>query len=279
MIKKAIIPVAGRGTRMQPITNIIAKEMLPIGTKPTLQYIVEEAVSSGIEQILFVINHEKGMVAKYFAGTETPRTYDKGGMYEYNCLGKQVGVAFNYQGTLYGSGAAVLRGMEFADGKTVAVLFGDDIIVGDPAATRQLIDVSVAHGYTSVIGVQSQKEEIIRQCALVEGKAENEHSGRVDRIVEKPQGELHGDLASLGRFVLDCRGFEILRNTDVRAGELWLTDALNLEAAEKSIQYCKFTGDRYDVGNKFGYIHAFNSLAVDQHSREDFESYIEDLRR
>jgi len=279
MIKKAIIPVAGRGTRMQPITNIIAKEMLPIGTKPTLQWIVEEAVSSGIEQILFVINHEKGMVAKYFAGTETPVTYDKGGTYEYNCLGKMISVAFNYQGKLYGSGSAVLRGQDFANGQTVAILFGDDIIVGNPAATRQLIDVSTAHGYSSVIGVQSQKEEILRTCALVEGEAESDCAGKVLRIIEKPKGKLTGDLTSLGRFVLDKRGFEILRNTEVRAGELWLTDALNTQAAEDKVYYSKFSGERYDVGNKYGYIHTFNSLAVDADDKEAFDKYVEDLRR
>lgn len=279
MIKKAIIPVAGKGTRMAPITNIIAKEMLPIGTKPTLQYIVEEAVASGIEQILFVINHEKGMVAKYFAGTEEPRTYDKGGMYEYNCLGKQIGIGFNYQGNLYGSGSAVLRGMEFADGQTVAILFGDDIIVGNPAATKQLIDVSVSHDYSSVIGVQSQSEEILRTCALVVGDAETDHNGLVSEIIEKPKGELKGDLTSLGRFVLDAKGFEVLRNTPVRNGELWLTDALNAEAKYGRVQYCKFTGDRYDVGNKFGYIHTFNHLAVDEQNKLAFQEYVEGLRR
>lgn len=279
MIKKAIIPVAGRGTRMAPITNVIAKEMLPIGTRPTLQWIVKEAVDSGIEQILFVINHEKGMVAKYFAGTENPITYDKGGVYEYNCEGKSVWVSFNYQGTKYGSGAAVLRGMDFSEGQTVAILFGDDIIVGDPAATRQLIDVSVAHGYASVIGVQSQDEEILRTCAMVVGDAETDVSGTVRRIIEKPKGELTSDLTSLGRFVLDKRGFEILRDTPMRDGELWLTDALNIQAAEGGVQYCKFSGTRYDVGNKFGYINAFCSLAVDDDNIEAYHIYVEGLRR
>ena len=279
MIKKAIIPVAGRGTRMQPITNIIAKEMLPIRTPPPVQWIVEEAVASGIEQILFVINHEKGMVAKYFAGTETPVTYDKGGTYEYNCLGKMISVAFNYQGNLYGSGAAVLRGQEFAAGHTVAILFGDDIIVGNPAATKQLIDVSETHGYSSVIGVQSQKEEILRTCALVEGDAIDGSSGKVRRIVEKPKGELTGDLTSLGRFILDKKGFETLRNTPVRDGELWLTDALNAQAKEDKVYYCKFAGDRYDVGSKFGYIHTFNSLAISANDQEAFRRYVEDSRR
>ena len=279
MIKKAIIPVAGRGTRMQPITNVIAKEMLPIGTKPTLQWIVEEAVASGIEQILFVINHEKGMVSKYFAGTEYPVTFDKGATYEYNCLGKMISVAFNYQGELYGSGAAVLRGHEFANGETVAILFGDDIIVGKPAATKQLLDVSVAHGYSSVIGVQSQREEILRTCALVVGDAESATAGKVRHIIEKPKGELEGDLTSLGRFVLDKTGFDILAKTPVRAGELWLTDALNQQAVKDRVYYCKFSGDRYDVGNKYGYIHTFNSLAVDADNEEAFRQYVEDLRR
>ncbi len=279
MINKAIIPVAGHGTRMQPITNVIAKEMLPIGTKPTLEYIVEEAVNSGINEILFVINHEKGMVAKYFAGTETPRTFDKGGMYEYNCKGKHIGVCFNYQGNLYGSGAAIMRGYEFAAGETVAILFGDDIIVGTPPATKQLLDVSAEHGYCSVVGVQSQSEDILRTCALVVGRAETERNGAVSEIIEKPQGELIGDLTSLGRFVLDKHGFDILRETAVRQGELWLTDAMATEAKQRMVQYCKFSGTRYDVGNRFGYINAFNHLAVDKNEQESFLKYLEDLRR
>ena len=279
MIKKAIIPAAGHGTRMAPITNFIAKEMLPIGTVPTLEWVVREAVASGIEQILFVINHEKGMVAKYFAGTENPVTFDKGGMYEFNCNGRQIGVCFNYQGNLYGSGAAVLRGADFADGQAVAILFGDDIIVGSPAATRQLIDVSESHGDCSVIGVQSMPEHILRTCALVVGDAETEVNGRVRTIIEKPQGKLEGDLTSLGRFVLDKRGFEILRHTAERNGEVWLTDALHAQSAEGSVQYCKFEGIRYDVGNKFGYIHAFESLAVDKSNREAYYAYIDSIRR
>ena len=276
MIRKAIIPVAGKGTRMQPITNIMAKEMLPIGTIPTLDYVVQEAVDSGIEQILFVLSTTKGMVANYFAGTPTPVTYDKGGRYEYNCRGKAIQVCFTYQGTKVGSGGAVLYGREFAKREPIAVLFGDDIIMGNPPAIRQLMDISAANGYASVLGVQRQPESVLRTVGVIKPKIDNGTWGIVEQIVEKPQGDLPSNVASLGRFILSDTFFEVLARTPRNRGEVWLTEALGLEARERDVLYACFTGNRYDIGNKFGYIRAFCDLAILQDS-EGYNNYISHL--
>ena len=274
MIRKAIIPVAGKGTRMQPITNIMAKEMLPIGTIPTLDYVVQEAVDSGIEQILFVLSATKGMVANYFAGTPTPITYDKGGLYEYNCRGKAVQVCFTYQGTKVGSGGAVLYGREFACREPVAVLFGDDIIVGQPPAIRQLMDISMAHAEASVLGVQRQPEAVLRTVGVIRPKVTHGDWGIVGDIVEKPQGDLPSNVASLGRFILSADFFEVLARTPRNHGEVWLTEALALEAKERDVLYASFTGKRYDIGNKYGYIRAFRDLAYLQ-DIEGYNNYIQ----
>ena len=111
MIRKAIIPVAGRGTRMAPISNVIAKEMLPLGTKPTLQFIVEEAVLGGVEEILFVINPDKMIIPKYFSGTDSPEMYEVSRKtYPYTCCGKEINIGYTMQSGLPGSGGAVLSG-------------------------------------------------------------------------------------------------------------------------------------------------------------------------
>ncbi|MBO4534764.1 MAG: NTP transferase domain-containing protein, partial [Clostridia bacterium] len=202
MIKKAIIPVAGRGTRMAPISNVIAKEMLPLGTKPTLQFIVEEAVLGGVEEILFVINRDKMLIPKYFSGTDAPELYDETRKtYPYSCCGKDVRIGYTMQSGLPGSGGAVLAGRFFADGEAVAILFGDDIFVG-PSAIGQLLEISRRYGDKSVLGVQIKEDSVVRTCAAIDVKTDLGNHGLVKSIVEKPQGAIPSNLTSLGRFVL-----------------------------------------------------------------------------
>lgn len=275
MIRKAVIPVAGKGTRMQPISNVMAKEMLPIGTKPTLEFIVKEAVDSGIQQILFVLNHTKGIVAKYFAGTDDPIPYDRGGKYFYQCEGKTIEIYFVYQGDKLGSGGALLYATQFAAGEPVAVLFGDDIIVGKVPATKQLIDLSQKMGYASVLGVQVKPENILRSCGVMQVKTDCGTYGIIDGLIEKPQGELPSNLASLGRFVLSADFFDVLARTPQNKGEIWLTDALSLASKEKTVFYGIFEGERYDIGNKYGYIRAFCDLAVPSGEQEEYNLYVE----
>ena len=273
MIHKAIIPVAGKGTRMQPITNVTAKEMLPIGTTPTLEYVVREAVDSGIQQILFVISPTKGTVAKYFAGTYKPKLYEDGGRYLYDCGGKSVEIYFTYQGGMVGSGGAILYGRDFAQGEGVAVLFGDDIIVGKTPATKQLLEMSHRYHDASVLGVQHQAEHILRTCGVIDIKQDMGDCGVVADIIEKPQGDFTSDLASLGRFILSADCFAVLADTPPKNGEIWLTDALAIEAHQSNVYYKCFEGKRYDIGNRYGYIRAFCDLAVGEDEMEDYQRY------
>lgn len=276
MIRKAIIPVAGRGTRMAPISNVIAKEMLPLGTKPTLQFIVEEAVSGGIEQILFVINPDKMIIPKYFSGTDSPELYEQGRKtYPYTCLGKEIAIGYTFQTGLPGSGGAVLAGELFADGEGVAILFGDDIFVG-PSAIGQLIEISERYGDKSVLGVQIKEDSVVRTCAAIEVRQDLGNHGLVKRIIEKPQGAIPSNLTSLGRFVLSAKGFEVLANTPLHNGELWLTEGLDNEAQQEDVYYMQFEGQRYDIGNRYGYIRAFGDLALlDNEDKKAFQAYLQ----
>lgn len=276
MIKKAIIPVAGRGTRMAPISNVIAKEMLPIGTRPTLQFIVEEAVSGGVEEILFVINADKMLIPKYFSGTDHPEMYEQNRKtYPYECLGKTVQIGYAFQGGTPGSGGAVLSGEYFANGETVAILFGDDIFVGR-SAIGQLIEISERYGDKSVLGVQIKEDSVVRTCAAIEVKKDLGDHGVVKHIIEKPQGAIPSNLTSLGRFVLSAKGFEILHQTELHRGELWLTEGLDNESQVNDVYYMQFVGTRYDIGNRLGYIRAFRDLAlVDDADKQAFEIYLE----
>jgi UTP--glucose-1-phosphate uridylyltransferase len=279
MIKKAIIPVAGRGTRMAPISNVIAKEMLPIGTRPTLQFIVEEAVSGGVEEILFVINPDKMIIPKYFSGTDSPEMYEVGRKtYPYECLGKTVRIGYTFQLPIPGSGGAVLSGEYFADGETVAILFGDDIFVGR-SAIGQLIEISERYGDKSVLGVQIKEDSVVRACAAIEVQKDLGNHGVVKHIVEKPQGVIPSNLTSLGRFVLSAKGFEVLRNTQQHRGELWLTEGLDNEAQVNDVYYMQFEGIRYDIGNRYGYIRAFRDLALlDEEDQNKFQLYLADQK-
>ena len=255
MIKKAIIPVAGRGTRMLRVTNGKSKEMLPVGGRPALSWIVEEAVLAGIEEILLVTSRDKKEIPLYFSNVEEPKTYDQGYTYPYDCRGKRVQIGYLYQERALGSGNAVSCGEEFAAGEAVAVLFGDDVMVSDVPVTAQLHEVYLRNR-VAVVGVQTMPEEVVRSCASVI-PSDGEW---VSAIVEKPTGELTSHLASLGRFVASPEVFVALREQETRNGEIWLTDALNILAKKGKVCYCNFEGIRYDVGSPDGYQRAISEL-------------------
>lgn len=270
-IKKAIIPVAGKGTRMRPISRVIAKEMLPIGTTPALYYIVKEAALAGIEQILFILSPDKTSVPLFFSDTVAPCTFNETGRtYPYPIADRTIELAYELQVEPYGSGAAVLAAEHFAAGDTVAVLFGDDIMVSDVPVIQQLMDMSSARGGASVLGVQSVSCEILQSCAAVSVGADK----RVLSVIEKPTTVVSNSYASLGRFIIGPHTFEALKRVPQHAGELWLTDALHHEAQCTSVYACTFSGERYDIGNPCGYIHAFMSLAPADNQLE-YERYLE----
>lgn len=284
-VRKAVIPCGGFGTRFLPVTKIVPKELLPIADRPALLYIVDEAIKSGITDILIVISEEKECIRKLFEPNEklNERLLERGKSDLYALANEkfEANISFVYQTEQKGSGHAVYLAKEFASGEPIAVLFGDDVIyVGDGApVTGQLIDAYMKTGKT-VVGVQKTSEDVARRCGVMKIKGEEGIITEIEGIVEKPQGELPSDLVSLGRFILTPEVFDEIEKTELSAdGEIYLTDAIGKVAEKSGAVACLFTGRRYDVGNKEGYLEAVVEYALrDDELGSAFANYLKGKR-
>ena len=260
-IRKAVIPAAGLGKRFLPITKSVPKEMLPIVDMPALQYVAEEAVASGITELLIIVNTAKDAVIKYFSPCERDSEIkgDKR-LAPIEELLKKTKITFAYQEEPAGNGAAILLAEKFAEGEPFAVLFGDDVIAqkeADLPVTAQLIGAFERTG-KAVVGTQSREpEEAVKYGVIKKGAQIDAQSNEVIYIAEKPEIEkLPSDQCSLGRFILTPDIFEAIRNAPKQDGEVYLTSALNLLAEKGKVIACDFVGDRYDLGDKFGFLEA-----------------------
>ncbi len=284
-VRKAVIPCGGFGTRFLPVTKVVPKELLPIADRPALLYIVDEAIKSGITDILIVISEEKECIRKLFEPNEklNGRLLERGNKDLYALANEKFGanISFVYQTEQKGSGHAVYLAKEFASGEPVAVLFGDDVIyVGDGTpVTKQLIDAYIKTGKT-VVGVQKTPEEVARRCGVMKIKGEEGIITEIEGIEEKPQGELPSDLVSLGRFILTPEVFDEIEKTELSAdGEIYLTDAIGKVAEKSGAVACLFNGRRYDVGNKEGYLEAVVEYALrDDELGSAFANYLKGKR-
>ena len=258
MIRKAIIPAAGLGTRFLPATKAMPKEMLPIIDKPTIQYIVEEAVESGVEDIIIVTGKGKRAIEDHFdhAFELEHNLFSKGKYDVLEMVRKPSNVDIHYirQKEAKGLGHAIWCARRFIGGEPFAVLLGDDIVQADKPCLRQMIEQfeRVEH---PVIGVKPVSAEETQRYGIVE----TEDSGklmRARRLVEKPKpGETDSRWAIMGRYILTPDIFDVLERQEAGAnGEIQLTDALQRLAAERPIYACHFDGRRYDVGEKLGFI-------------------------
>ncbi len=290
-IKKAVIPAAGFGTRFLPATKATPKEMLPIVDKPTIQYIVEEALDSGIEEILIISGHAKRAIEDHFdSAPNLERELEEKGKNDLLAIVREtadINVHYIRQKKMRGLGDAILCAKSFMAGEPFAVLLGDDVVYADKAkgqkpALKQLIDVYDAYG-GSVLGCQQVPQEKVSSYGIVEGK---EIAGskliKVSDMIEKPDvQEAPSNIAVLGRYIISPSVFEILEHTQPgKGGEIQLTDALKqLSAIEPVWAYC-FDGKRYDVGDKLGFLKATVEFAL---RREDlgpqFEAYLTDLMK
>ena len=285
-VKKAIIPCAGFGTRFLPITKVLPKELLPIADTPALSYIVDEAVKSGIEEILIIISPQKKFVKKLFKPNKALNKLliAKGDKEGYSLANKdcKVKIKFAVQRKMNGSGMAIYLGKRFAKGEPVAVLFGDDVMyTGDGTpVTKQLIDAYEATDGATIVGCQCTSEEVARRCGvMIVDKAVNDKLTDVKGIIEKPTAELPSKLVSLGRFVLSPSIFGALKRTEMKNGEVYLTDAINLVAKDERVCAYEFEARRYDVGNKEGYLEAIVEYALrDEKLKTDFAKYIEGIK-
>lgn len=262
-ITKAVIPAAGFGTRVLPATKTMPKEMFPIVDKPTIQYIVEEAVAAGITDILIITNRGKGIIEDHFdKSPELEGLLEKSGKTEFleqvRAISDLANITFIRQKEMKGLGHAVLKAKSFVGNEPFAVLYGDGVIVSETPAIKQLIDCYGEYG-EGVVGVKQVAAEDIHKYGSL--KVENLHDNvfKCTDMKEKPQTpeEVLSLYSILDRCVLPAEIFEILERTAPGAGgEIQLTDAMREIAVTKGMTAVEFEGKRYDMGNKFGILQA-----------------------
>lgn len=280
-VRKAIIPAAGLGTRFLPATKAQPKEMLPIVDKPTLQYIIEEAVFSGIEEILVITGRNKKSIEDHFdKSVELELELEAKGkldlLAEVRQISDLVNIHYIRQKEPRGLGHAIYCAKSFIGQEPFAVLLGDDIVHADKPCLRQLIEVFNEYK-TTVLGVQEVSIDAIDKYGVVDGKHIENGVFKVKGLVEKPSpSEAPSDIAILGRYIITPAIFEILEHTQPGAGgEVQLTDALRVLAQQEAMYAYRFEGRRYDVGDKLGFLEANVEYALRRDDlREDFMAYL-----
>ncbi|WP_040952934.1 UTP--glucose-1-phosphate uridylyltransferase GalU [Gorillibacterium massiliense] len=258
-VKKAIIPAAGLGTRFLPATKAMPKEMLPIIDKPTIQYIVEEAIESGIEDIIIVTGKGKRAIEDHFDHAfELEAKLEEGGklkLLEEVQRSSRVDIHYIRQKEPKGLGHAVWCARRFIGDEPFAVLLGDDIVVSEPPCLKQLID-QYETTFSSVIGVQPVSDAETQRYGIVDPIYRDGSLYKVRNFVEKPAlGKAPSNLAIMGRYVLTPEIFDFLEMQETGAGgEIQLTDAIGRLNEVQNVFAYHFTGRRYDVGEKLGFI-------------------------
>ncbi len=283
-ITKAIIPAAGLGTRFLPATKAQPKEMLPIVDKPTIQYIIEEAVASGIEDIMIVTGRSKRAIEDHFDKSyELENELEKSGKLELledvRQISNMVNIHYIRQKEPKGLGHAILCAKTFVGSEPFAVLLGDDIVDAYPPCLEQMMDVFNVYN-TSVLGVQHVEKSEVCKYGIVKAEPEGDKLFRVLDMVEKPPvGKAPSDIAVLGRYIITPTIFEILERTAPGAGgEIQLTDALKVLCKTEPMYAYDFDGRRYDVGNRMGFLEATVEFALKRDDLHDgFLAYLEKI--
>ncbi len=280
-VRKAIIPAAGLGTRFLPATKAMPKEMLPIVDKPTIQYIVEEAVKSGIEDIIIVTGKGKRAIEDHFDNAfeleQNLIEKEKFDLLEkVQASSKMVDIHYIRQKEPKGLGHAVWCARKFIGDEPFAVLLGDDIVQAETPCLQQLIS-QYNNTLSSVIGVQTVPDDQTHRYGVIDPLSSTNGLYQVNRFVEKPkQGTAPSNLAIIGRYVLTPEIFMFLENQDIGAGgEIQLTDAIQkLNEIQRVFAY-QFEGKRYDVGEKLGFIETTIEFALQKEEiRADLINYM-----
>ncbi len=284
-VTKAVIPAAGLGTRVLPATKSMPKEMLTIVDKPAIQYIVEEAVNSGITDILIITNRGKGIIEDHFDRSPEleQRLLETGKKDIYEqvvSISKLANFYFIRQKETKGLGHAVNCARSFVGNEPFAVLYGDDVIIGDDPACGQLIRAYEKFG-KAVVGIKSVPEEVISKYSSLRVEHLESNIYNCTDMVEKPQTkeEVLSTYSILGRCVLTPDIFDILDNTEPGAGgEIQLTDAMRTLAQTVNITGVDFTGKRYDMGDKLGILQATVEIALKNPALGDaFKAYLKEI--
>ncbi|WP_436512483.1 UTP--glucose-1-phosphate uridylyltransferase GalU [Clostridium thermobutyricum] len=284
-IRKAIIPAAGLGTRFLPATKAQPKEMLPIVDKPTIQYIIEEAIASGIEEILIITGRSKKCIEDHFdRSVELELELEKSGKQSMldmvQDISNMVDIHYIRQKEPKGLGHAINCAKVFVGDEPFAILLGDDIVYNDQKpCLKQLIDCYNEY-HTSVLGVQTVPHEKVNKYGIVDGTFVKDRVMKVKGLVEKPNiDEAPSDVAILGRYIVTPKIFEILDRTKPgKGGEIQLTDALLELMNEEEMYAYDFEGRRYDVGDKLGFLEATVEYALRREGLKDkFTDYLKDI--
>jgi len=282
-IRKAVFPAAGLGTRFLPATKAQPKEMLPLVDKPIIQYVIEEAIASGLTSIIIVTGKGKNAIEDHFdVSYELERHLAARGQKELLEQVRQIAniqVSYVRQGEQLGLGHAVLMAKDLVGDEPFAVMLGDDIIDSQVPCMRQMVDVYESYG-GPVIAVQKVPREEISAYGVIDGTPEGD-SGRLYRLrdmVEKPKADAApSDLAIIGRYILTPDIFEELENTPRGAiGEIQLTDGLRRLKARRTLYGYQFEGTRHDAGNKLGFLKATVEFAL---KRDDLGGAFRDYLR
>ncbi|TYQ14979.1 UNVERIFIED_CONTAM: UDP-glucose pyrophosphorylase [Acetivibrio alkalicellulosi] len=280
-VRKAIIPAAGLGTRFLPATKAQPKEMLPIVDKPTIQYIVEEAIKSGIEDIIIISGRSKRAIEDHFDKSyELEQELEKKGnlelLNEVKDISNLADIHYIRQKEARGLGHAIYCAKSFIGDEPFAVLLGDDIVDSEVPCLKQMIDIYNEYK-TTVLGVQSVPEEDVSKYGIVSCRQVDNRVYKVKDLVEKPEkSEAPSNIAILGRYIITSQIFEHLENVKPgKGGEIQLTDALKSLIGQEAMYAYDFVGKRYDVGNRIGFLQATVEFALKRDDlKEEFCNYL-----
>ena len=284
-VKKAIIPAAGLGTRFLPATKAQPKEMLPIVDKPTIQYIVEEAVASGIEDILIITGRGKRAIEDHFDKAyeleeELKRKEKEELLKKVQQSTDLLDIHYIRQKTPAGLGHAVYCARKFIGDEPFAVLLGDDIVKSNHVpCLQQMMELYEEHE-SPIIGVQEVSSDDVERYGIVDCKSFSKGVHKVNKLVEKPKREdAPSNIAIMGRYILTPDIFDVLAQTPPGKGrEIQLTDALQTLSDQRQMLAYEFHGTRYDVGEKLGFIQTTIEFALDREDlKEDMENYLIEL--
>jgi UTP--glucose-1-phosphate uridylyltransferase len=284
-IRKAVIPVAGLGTRFLPATKTVPKELLPIIDIPSIQYVVQEAVDAGIQEIIFVTGRGKDGIEDHF--DEAPELEqilaDRGQTATVDMLrriAEMTEVVSVRQKKPLGLGHAVLCARDLVGDEPFAVMLADDLIDAETPGIRQLVDIFTETD-ESVVALMKVSLDEVHQYGVIKGKEVKPRLYAVEATVEKPAAkDAPSQLAIIGRYVLRPEIFSILQTLPPgRGGEIQLTDGLARLVQERKIFGCEFTGDRYDIGDKFGFVRATVAYALKRKDlRDKLIEYLKSLK-
>lgn len=287
-IRKAVIPAAGFGTRFLPQTKAMPKEMLPIVDKPVIQYVVEEAVASGVRDLVIVTGALKRAIEDHFdyPNAELLKNLEAGNKQEFIKMVKEIGEMANFiyvrQKGPYGNGTPVLAAEPVIENEPFAVLWGDEFIYSEPPRLLQMKEVYEKYGGIVISGVKIEKKEDLKRYGIADLEHVEGNVSRIKSIVEKPEpDEAPSQIATHGAYILPPEIFGALKRLEPgKGGEIWLVDAINLLKEEGMPVYAVEieNGKYYDTGNKLEYMKTAVELALRHKDiKEDFRRFLKDL--